>query len=551
MVYGEGQARFKQCGAVVLLLMLILTVGVASLLLTRLPTRNLEQQRREQSVVVLEAARQALLAWSLTRDGTGGSGNCSGSTGRACAPLELPCPANPNETAINTIGTSITSCNSANNPSSRIGWLPWKTLGIPKLVDAYGEPLWYAVDYGFVVRTQDTEARKINSDSLSMLQLLRISQNIAGDGENPAAIIIAPGPPLAGQIRTTPLAVAQFLEAKGSANNALATGPFVSAPQSDAFNDLMRVITGHELIVAAQPRLGAVIANQLAQYWQAYQTSNPTMAQAKQWGTVPQKATAAAAPDCAPAWSASVSYQVGELVSASSAGGATWRNYMAQSSSIGAAPPDYPAVWLVAALCSAPTPSAEPSVTTTPSPVSSSTPYSEDHPEVYPYPADLVGDAKCRDNVIYSANAGCRSQSNLCCGILPRAIDDWTGLGKLAIPAASQLPTWFHQNIWHRAVLYAVRQGASCSGMFYLDGVAEPNIDALFILPSAPRIARADNLKTAAAASSDLSLYLEDAGNQNKWLNPNDRHFVSPSCASNDQLYICQQGVCTAREKAC
>jgi hypothetical protein len=124
-------------------------------------------------------------------------------------------------------------------------------------------------------------------------------------------------------------------------------------------------------------------------------------------------------------------------------------------------------------------------------------------------------------------------------------------------PAADQLPQWFKQNIWHRGILYAVKQGASCSSEFVIDGMVQPTIDALFILPGAvirptPNpTARANNLVSNSQAKTDLALYLEDVANQNKWTSPNDRNFVTPSCTSNDVMYTCTKGVCSKRKRAC
>ncbi|QLI80992.1 hypothetical protein HZU75_05335 [Chitinibacter fontanus] len=644
MQYPGAGAKCRQNGAVLLVLMLILTVGIASLLLASRNPRDPEAVRREQNAIILAQAREALLAWSLTRDGTVGTGNCSPSSsanGRACAPLELPCPANPNETAINSIGTSITSCNSAASPAARIGWLPWKTLGIPKLVDAYGEPLWYSVDYGFVVRTQDTEARKINSDSLSVLQLFQQGQEISAQGENPAALIFSAGPPIGNQLRNSPYAVAQYLEGAGAYSNATIGGPYVSASLADDFNDQIVVITGRELIDLAAARVGVAIATQLQLYYQAFDASYPGVlsaamvaGKAGMTGANSAAVAAAAVVDyadasiCRQLWLAAEQYSTGMMVSTSPGNSGNFYNYTAATWSQGidpaqgnpsqwnkgascamscaaawtangrnsggtaylqndvasyggqnwqaiyqigiggGAPSASNSEWESAGACSGspaatasptPAPTATPSplpvITPTPTPLMTSTPSPSASPSSipapYPYPADILGDSSCRDNNLYTSSTGCRSKVDLCTGVLPRAQYDWTGQGRLPVVASDQLPTWFKQNIWHRAILYSVKQGNTCTSSFVIDGVTDNSIDALFILPGAARVTRANNLVLAANASTDLSLYLEDVSNQNKWLSPTDRQYVTPSCTSNDVLYTCRQGVCSERKRQC
>lgn len=631
MLYLGRQRALRQSGAVLIILMLVLTVGAASLLLSSLKPRDPERVRREQNAAALDQARQALIAWSLTRDGS--------VSGRALSPLELPCPANPNETAINSIGTSIANCNSAGNAASRVGWLPWKTLGIPKLTDANGEPLWYAVDFGFVVRTQDTEARKINSDSLSVLQLYQQGQALSAQGQNPAVLIFAAGPALANQQRTTPYALAQYLEGNGSYSNATVGGPYLAAAHADDFNDQLAVITGRELIDLVAARVGMAIATQLQLHYQAFDTSFPGVLSAalvtSNAGAASYSAPAIAAATaanyadtsiCRQPWVSTAQYSSGMMVSTSPGNSSNFFNYTAVAWSQGvdpakgnpsqwnkgascnnscaaawttngrnsggtayfqndvvshagsnwqalyqigiggAAPSASNVEWVSAATCTggptatasptpAPSPSPTPLITPTPTPLATSSPAPSasptPKPAPYPYPADIVGDSSCRDNNLYTSNVGCRSKTDLCTGILPRAQADWVGQGRLTTPASDQLPIWFKQNIWHRAILYAVKQGDLCSSSFVIDGITESNIDALYILPGAPQSSRANNLMIPANASTDLSQYLEDSANQNKWLVPNDRMYVTPACSSNDVMYTCRQGVCSIRSRLC
>jgi hypothetical protein len=649
----------RQSGATLLILMLVMLTVFATLLLSSLRGRSAEDLRREQSAVAIEKAREALLAWSLTRDGTSGT--------RALSPLELPCPADPNATgSMEGVSVSIPACDGA-SANTRIGLLPWKTLGIPKLVDAYGEPLWYALALGFAVRSSGTQARRVNSDSLANLRLFASNgiTELSVNGETPAAIIFAPSTPIAGQLRTGTLVVAQYLESLNSQNNATIGGPYIAGELTKdangvvSFNDQLGVVQGRELIDRVSTRLGSEISLQLGVYYQAYASNftglvaAPSSPFAQQnvlallqriLGVAAGNAAAAGndfgdASICRRRWNAATAYDTGMIVMESPGSSSNWKNYTALAWSQGVNPSQgNPAQWGNGSGCSLscapawsstgrnsggtayfkndivssagknwqaiyqigigssapptgewadagsctgtqPTPTPTPSVTATPTasptptvtvtptttPVVTPTPTPTPAPVAapYPYPADMndgdgngVADTYCRDNQPDTGTNSCSSKANLCSGILPRATNSWKGVGLLPSPAANNLPLWFQQNIWHRAVFYAVKQG-SCSVPFTIDGAVESSIDALFILPGAVRgvgatiTPRANNLLTAANASLDLSVYLDDAANQNKWLNPNDRVYVTPSCTSNDVMYTCNKGVCSKRKKAC
>ncbi|MBM9890002.1 MULTISPECIES: type II secretion system protein [Deefgea] len=627
----------RQSGATLLILMLVMMSVLATLLVSSLRGRNAEDTRREQSAAAIEQARQALLAWSLSRDGT--------SSGRGLSPTELPCPADPNAIG-SLVGVSRSSCTT---PANLIGLLPWKTLGIAKITDSYGEPLWYSLDVQFSVRFQSNTVRRVNSDNLSLLEVFAAdgTTNYSLNGETAAAVIFAPGPALTGQDRTGTLAVAQYLEGVNGKNNATLGGPFIAGELSANFNDQLGIITGRELIDRSARRLGDVIGQQLNVYYQAFATNYPSLVLAPRSPFARQNMLAllqqilgatsvnvyAASTDfgdvsiCRRRWNASIAYDTGMMVMESPGNSSNWKNYTALAWSQGvnptqgnppqwgngtgcalncapawtssgrnsggtayfkndmvsrsgknwqaiqqigiglAAPPS--GDWADAGSCigtvptptptvtptpsATPTPSVTPIVTPTPTVTPTPSPTPTAAPVPYPYPADMVGDSSCRDNNIASS---CASKPNLCTGILPRAADSWTGVGVFPTPVPG-LPVWFQQNIWHRGILYAVKQGSVCTANFSIDGAEDVTIDALFILPGAvirptPNpIARANNTVVAANASTDLSLYLEDAANQNKWTNPNDRNYVTPSCSSNDVMYTCNKGVCSKRKRAC
>jgi hypothetical protein len=67
-------------------------------------------------------------------------------------PGRLPCPEAASVAGTNGEGVAAGNC-STTAASSTVGRLPWRTLGIDKLVDASAEPLWYAVSPNWVLKT--------------------------------------------------------------------------------------------------------------------------------------------------------------------------------------------------------------------------------------------------------------------------------------------------------------------------------------------------------------------------------------------------------------
>src|SRR5262249_13352975 len=98
-------------------------------------------------------------------------------------PGRLPCPE-----AAGFFGTTNEGVAAANCKQPALGRLPWRTLGLEKLRDAAGEPLWYAVSPGWALPNV-TASLTINSDSRGKL-------TVDGRPEAAIALIFAPGRPL-------------------------------------------------------------------------------------------------------------------------------------------------------------------------------------------------------------------------------------------------------------------------------------------------------------------------------------------------------------------
>ncbi|MBE9607750.1 hypothetical protein [Chitinilyticum piscinae] len=429
-----------QRGAVLLLLLLLVGTLALTLLVRALNRISPDEIKRRKSAEALQQARSALLAWSIAR-GDDASSSSAGSPG------ELPCP------DTSPPGSASEGLEAASCAAGALGRLPWRTLGIARLVDGYGEPLWYAVDGGFKRRTS-SEIRLVNSDTRASLQVYAGGgiQLQTPAGEEAAAVIFAPGPALPAQDRVAGVtAAANYLDATGGRNNATAGGPFIAADAATDFNDQLIVLSGSDLLDAIVPRLAAAVRQAISAY----------------------------------------------------------RN-------------------------------------------------SANNPDHVPYPRPaLISDSKCRDNdpgIVTTGSSICRSQSNVCRGILPQ-VDAPPGGSDIVLA----YPVWFKQNLWYRAVYFAVASDGAATGNgngngngngkpshctdghgndintpgcngkpVYSDcgtitvtGLSD-NPDALVIFPGSPRgsiVRIATPQSKNLLVSTSLGDYLEDSANQDGWSN--------------------------------
>jgi len=243
--------------ALIALILLLALIAVAGLFApfqsaVRASTRAL---RDEETHSAIQSAKQALIARAaldLTRPGS------------------LPCPAQ------NESGASSGICPGANQ---RIGRLPWKQLGLPVPVAGNAEPLWYALADAF----RDTDTNVVNSDTGDIgdpdrAKMLEIVGAAAQEGV--AAVIIDPGPVLAGQDRRAAnrINAAHYLEGDnnpqrdpGGRND----GRFATGIGSEAFNDVVVALTREELFAvvdnAVALRIDRVIRPALEAYLAAWQ----------------------------------------------------------------------------------------------------------------------------------------------------------------------------------------------------------------------------------------------------------------------------------------
>jgi hypothetical protein len=169
----------RQRGAVLMLLLLLVSVGVLAVFVSGLNRATQQQERDRITAAALAHAKEALIGFAAGVD--------ISTTGR---PGDLPCPDIDND------GIAETGCGNASGStgqSLRLGRLPWKSLGLPDLRDGYGERLWYAVSNNF---KKNTRTATLNSDTPGTINVRDSTGTIVNDGSNftaAIAVIISPG----------------------------------------------------------------------------------------------------------------------------------------------------------------------------------------------------------------------------------------------------------------------------------------------------------------------------------------------------------------------
>ena len=240
-----------QRGAALLALAAMLVLGASWMLLSAFGSASHSAARVAHNARVLAEAKAALIGWVATNALEAGEAN----------PGRLPCPQAWGDVGSANEGRAAASC-----AAGAAGWLPWRTLGLPRALDAAGRPIWYVISPGWHL-TGGGATLTINSNTPAQLSL---------DGRPAIALLIAPGAPLnsvpnAGQLAAGCAARNQsqalglptmapnprdFLEC--ASGNAYA-GAVVDNAANPVFNDQLLAITPADLL----PALEAAIAKRI------------------------------------------------------------------------------------------------------------------------------------------------------------------------------------------------------------------------------------------------------------------------------------------------
>lgn len=285
--------RVRQQSGYALILMVLGLMGVGGVVIagfTQQAKQDVEQQRYLHNQRVLEEAKQALLMYAYNYPQI--------VPGRG--PGRLPCP----DTDTNGLGTPNPSADCEDGLGNGVvGRFPWGAVGMQfhDALDASGESLWYAVSKEFA---NFNALNSINSDSLGSITIYDQTGAVLYDG-NPlvgtgvAAVIIAPGPPIAldenddgiyeyAQVRGVPIERADprnyldtfndfvnntFINDENDSNDdGFILGPvYEDDPNSAAFNtavvnDQIIVVTTEELIEVAERSVFQTYRSALNQY---------------------------------------------------------------------------------------------------------------------------------------------------------------------------------------------------------------------------------------------------------------------------------------------
>jgi hypothetical protein len=262
-------------------LLLLLLVGISAFVSINLGNAA-EAARQRTTDAALAEAKAALLGYVIGRPIDASEPD------RRLG--EFPCPDLEGEGYAYHLGCA--------DAASRLGRLPWKTLGLPDLRDGDGERLWYAVADRYRVSPRPTcnnpeDAGCLNSDTPGSISLRDANDALVHDAGAVAtyggavALIIAPGAALrredgVTQTRSTTaatLAPVNYLDVAFSednanfgdydANNGFIAGPIRNAAGDSIVNDRIAVITHAEVMPLIEKRVAQEVSICLDLYAQA------------------------------------------------------------------------------------------------------------------------------------------------------------------------------------------------------------------------------------------------------------------------------------------
>ena len=259
---GIGTQRKQRAFGLVLFLV-ILVLGVLGALLSRFSPATQRIERDKVTERVLAEAKAALIGYAARDPNRPGS---------------LPCP-DPKAVPDGRPSIADGDANPFNNPpfnctdtsSTRIGRLPWRTLGLPEPRDGRGELLWYVVSPDF--RANDTSA--LNSDVQGSLETRTAGGAVAAS--NLVALIIAPGSPVGNQSRpgNDP---AQYVEFQNPSPPATGTPPVYPYQLLSGSNDSILPVSHRDLFTVVDQAVFSRIEETFVPKMQAL---------AAQWGRYP------------------------------------------------------------------------------------------------------------------------------------------------------------------------------------------------------------------------------------------------------------------------
>lgn len=229
----------SQQGFVVVMLLLILTLGVSSFLLSEVQFSGLEQEREKKTTKALAKAKKLIIARMISLAG-GETPDEIGTTA---------CPDTDNDGVGDGCGGVIQS-----------GRLPFRSLNIDDLRDGFNERLWYITP------------RLLDSGQLPVFNIENLNNPanlLTLDGQSVLAVIIAPGPPIdnvqkAGRPSNDE---AHYLEGE---NTSIADGIYTRGIGVANFNDRVIPVTVNDVMNA----IGRKVLHAFSTYIEDFEDEN-------------------------------------------------------------------------------------------------------------------------------------------------------------------------------------------------------------------------------------------------------------------------------------
>jgi type II secretory pathway pseudopilin PulG len=247
----------RQRGMALLALLAVIMLGASWFLVSRLnlDSNLLAAANRSRNAEVLNRAKQALIGYIAAQAAKAGENR----------PGAFPCPEAPGN--FNDAANEGSVSYPCTPPI--VGRFPWRTLGLDKLVDVSGEPLWYAVASGWAGASTVINSNCASYDAASTQACRSGRLSVDGVVGDVVALIIAPGPAISvptsanctawTQTRptTAPPDWRNYLECENATTPADAT--FATTGPGGSFNDQIVTITAAEII----PAVEAAIAHRI------------------------------------------------------------------------------------------------------------------------------------------------------------------------------------------------------------------------------------------------------------------------------------------------
>ena len=256
----SGYAK-RERGVALLAMLAVIALGASWYLVSRLNAESgvATAVRKARNAEVLNRAKQALIGYVAIQAAATGERN----------PGRLPCPEHPwyvNPNDLSKEGVSGPSVGVANPgvgaptaDCTTIGRLPWRTLGLDKLIDTTGEPLWYVVGPSWRLTTS-TSTLLINSNTPA--------GDITVDGQQTVALIVAPGAAM--NVQASPPLCAARNQARAVPSQAMdardyiecfdsGTLQFITTASSTSFNDQVMRVTVADIM----PGIEAAVAKRI------------------------------------------------------------------------------------------------------------------------------------------------------------------------------------------------------------------------------------------------------------------------------------------------